>query len=1054
MSAMRSESNSDNFPPLKVFISYSHKDREVKRELENYLASYKDQLVILSDDLVSSGSNWEQAIKDLRSETDVFLLLVSESYLSSTPVNKLELPHIVDRSTKSFAYTIPVILQQCNWQQKDFSKFQSLPKSGPPLEHSESKDAAYYEVVDALLSIRQLKLNSYASKLISEAKETRSESLELSGCDLQRIPWDLLEMSWIKALYLNKNSIKKIENLERLENLELLELAQNEIEHISGLDRLKNLRFLDLEYNKIKSVENLDSNISLTMLGLSSNAIESLAGISQLKQLKTLYIGHNKLRSIQELSDLPQLDRVTLTNNKIKSIKPLLGHIRKGLNVALHYSYNEDEKGIFIKDNPTLAEPSVEVIQQGRDAILKYFGDADTYGTKKLEILKLILVGNSRVGKTNLSEFLRGQALTPIHNSTHLLDIQPWDATFLTTESGKPMRVNIFDFGGQDYYHDSHRMYYSHDTAYILLWDTVTNKYSEEQEKGEPLSENFLYENFPLEYWLESIRYNLTDKFRHDFSNGSRSKSLSKGLISSAPVLVLQNKIDIAEGALNQCILVGEYENVSLFFNVSLRTGKRVKILFDVLSDYLNSLNLSGRELIDYEYRIIEDYLSHPRSFKVVTLDEFREECIRIVDQENIDFNLDNAKIIAEILNSIGVLFYSSLGSNGIIYTDIRRLNELIKEVMDVAKKGSENGIFRLSQVQYIPNIDEILQLLVKNKSIIPISGTEYLAPQFLPVKPSASIAFFLHAFTYYQVQFVYKAYFHKTLLLSLFAEYLSSTLAGTDANVTGLPFWRNGIIISEGEGPNRKMVYVEFEKTEAVGLIKLKTISPYSKTGLERKVENSIEKLSQGWTYCKEVSVNGVDFFEEKDLQHKAELGQYEIAATSGRVYNINDFKHIVDFKSLPSKLFISYSSRNAEFIKRFVTHLEILRASGQIVPWYDRMIESGTRWDDTIRAEMKNADVVVFLLSPDFLATEYIMKTEIPLAIEQMKNERSKFFFIELQPCGWKRTILSEFQQTDDPNQAGKNIISIGNPENDAQWNLVVDELEKKIAEKRNSG
>ncbi len=121
-------------------------------------------------------------------------------------------------------------------------------------------------------------------------------------------------------------------------------------------------------------------------------------------------------------------------------------------------------------------------------------------------------------------------------------------------------------------------------------------------------------------------------------------------------------------------------------------------------------------------------------------------------------------------------------------------------------------------------------------------------------------------------------------------------------------------------------------------------------------------------------------------------------------------------------------------------MTHLEVLKSSGHIDPWYDRMIESGTKWDESIRKEMKNADVIIFLLSPDFLATEYIMKTEIPMAIEQMQSDSAKFFFVELQPCGWKRTIIYQYQQTLDPNSFNKVIISIGKPDNDTKWNEVI--------------
>ena len=99
------------------------------------------------------------------------------------------------------------------------------------------------------------------------------------------------------------------------------------------------------------------------------------------------------------------------------------------------------------------------------------------------------------------------------------------------------------------------------------------------------------------------------------------------------------------------------------------------------------------------------------------------------------------------------------------IFTQITKLNELIKEVMDIAKRGNDKGLFSKEQVAHISCCEEVLQLLSQNNSIIAIEdGNKYLVPQFLPPQPDPSVNFFLNAFTYKQVRFVYKAYFHKTL--------------------------------------------------------------------------------------------------------------------------------------------------------------------------------------------------------------------------------------------------------------------------------------------------
>ena len=135
---------------------------------------------------------------------------------------------------------------------------------------------------------------------------------------------------------------------------------------------------------------------------------------------------------------------------------------------------------------------------------------------------------------------------------------------------------------------------------------------------------------------------------------------------------------------------------------------------------------------------------------------------------------------------------------------------------------------------------------------------------------------------------------------------------------------------------------------------------------------------------------------------------------------------------------------------MRRFETHLEPLKRSGTIELWHDRMIEPGTKWDDNIKEELRKADVIVFLLSPDFIATNYIFEYEIPQAIKQMESANSKLFFVELQPCSWHRTVLSRFQQTTDPKADNKGVIIIGEPMRDDKWKEVIGELEKKILKK----
>lgn len=1097
-----------------VFISYTAADEQFKNDLVSYLQSkWHDELEFLGDSNVQPGAEFE-ILKNFSFQADIILILLSTSYFETikTGFRNFNIPNEsaltstkkVDGDPANLFNTlqllrkkvIPILVDECPWENSVFSNFVILPFSKTPFLNLKNTFDGFAELTGAFHSAIELLKNPQAQNILNETRNQKRLELNLSGLDLKNVPFDLLEMPWLTHLRLERNSIEKIEHLDALLDLENLSFATNKIRKIENLTALTKLKELDLTSNEISELENLENLTSLVrlelrrnqissvqnltqvgsleVLGLSDNQIVSLKGIEELKQLSILYASNNKVRQVDELAGLKNLKRIILTNNQIQSIKPMLERIRDGLFVGYSYDFKESNPGLFIKDNTSLSEPSVEVIQQGREAILKYFSDADQYGVQKLEMVKMILVGNSRVGKTNLSQFLRTGKIDPETSSTHLLDIQPWDAPFLKSENGTLTRVAIFDFGGQDYYHDSHRLYYSHDTAYILLWEPKSNNYEEIKEADHQTNESLIFENFPLEYWLESIKHNLKGKSQSEFKDdkGQVQKGNSQ---KTVPVLVLQNKIDQGEGMLDQNSLAKNYPMVWGFFGVSLSQEKRTKILDEILSDYFRHLNLSGRKLVNFEMKVIRHFLENQGQLEVLSLDAFWTVCIDIIQDRSIEFNKDNAQIIAQILSNSGLILFESTGEGaGWIYTNIQQLNDLVKQIMKVARSGNDQGIFTKQQILEIPYHEAVTGLLIRNNSIIEINSGEFLAPQFLPTEPDKFIRFFLPGFVHTQIRYVYKAFFHKMLMLNLFSKYLEKENIDTTMGVRSFPFWRNGIIIKREntELNTVEMVFVEFVKTKDFGLVNIRTQNPFSRNRLEQEIVQTLDNLNTDWTHEKQMSADSIHYFDVAKIKKEVESKQFSFTHTMKhdttdlkvweewntqttsqmapnppqKVFSVFDFKHIEEFGALPKKLFISYSSKNSAFVKRFVTHLEVLKAKGAIDPWYDRMIESGTRWDDSIQEEMYRSDLIIFMLSPDFLATEYVMKTEVPMAIRRFPTG-NRLFFVQLLPCSWDQTILNQFQQTDDAKEKDKTVISVGTPENDTEWSRVMAELIEKL-------
>ena len=1057
---------------MKIFISYSHNNNEEKNQLVRYLAKSGNQFEIFSDEMLKPGDDWNTILTRFRDEADVFLLLVSDFYLRSETINN-ELKQILERGNSGKAYVIPVILTECSWSDMPFAKFQAVPKFGMQISRFENKEKAYEQITEALQSLFYLLLNKKALDIIQKCKTEKCTTLNLSYCNLYYVPLDLSGMDWIEELHLQNNSIRKIDHLDALVNLKYLNFSNNEITIIENLDKLDKLAYLDLERNRLAEIQNLDHNTNLKTLGVSTNNIQELSGIAHLNNLETFYAARNKLSNISELGKLINLKRIVLTDNPISSIRDLLPLIQAGVPVQLKYALKEKEQGIFIKGCP-VADPPVEVIAIGGQAIIEHFSKIKEHGDKKLEIIKLILVGNSGVGKTNFSELLQKKKVNSRHVSTDTLSIQSWRAPFLKSESGNEMMVNIFDFGGQDYYHDLHRLYYSHDTAYVLLWDTGTNAYAERKEKLDDTTE-LIYEDFPIEYWLESIQYNLYGKEAFDFTKstqeGNKPVNVSAAnmlqstagiaekavvetdLSATAPVLVLQNKIDLGEGLLNQVSLRAKYPNITTFFNVSIHAKKRTKILYEVLDSCLSKLNLSGRKLIRYQHEIIEKYLESEIAFEVLTLAEFKDKCAQLTPQHKNILDISDAKTIAGVLTNIGIVYFNlpakaNTQDEGIVFTRIDELNDLIKKVMNEAKLGGNKGLFNYAQVSGVKYIDHVLSLLVKNNSVIPLENETYLVPHFLPTAADYNVELFARAFVHCQIRYVYTAYFHKSIVMSLFARFLGKQNSNTDGNgsLKVIHYWRNGLVLSQDANERPQMVFINFIKEPSACRIEIRTLYPFGRTGLEREIEKELDELNKGWSFSKEVSINSKDFFEVNMMIEQAKNKDF-IFQKNNQVFTVNDFKHLVVFEKVPKKLFISYSSKNTEFVKRFWVHLDVLKTAGYIEPWYDRKIEAGSKWDDAIQKEMSTSHLVIFLLSPDFLNTSYIMNVEVKKAMEMETAKQCELFFIQLLPCSWEDTGLKNYQMMLDPDHTGKKQFYISTPGNDEAWKTIVNILRDKI-------
>jgi hypothetical protein len=139
-------------PPIKVFISYSHQDEPLRRQLEDHLALLKRQggINIWHDRRISPGEEWKGKIDRELAEAHIILLVVTSSFLASDYCYDVEMKVALERSDSHDAFVVPIIGKACDWHTAPFAKLQSLPKDGQPVTSWPNTDEAWADVASGI----------------------------------------------------------------------------------------------------------------------------------------------------------------------------------------------------------------------------------------------------------------------------------------------------------------------------------------------------------------------------------------------------------------------------------------------------------------------------------------------------------------------------------------------------------------------------------------------------------------------------------------------------------------------------------------------------------------------------------------------------------------------------------------------------------------------------------------------------------------------------------------------------------------------------------------
>ena len=412
----------------------------------------------------------------------------------------------------------------------------------------------------------------------------------LLGNQLTFLPPEIGRLQSLKELDLVGNQLTSLPSeIGQLQSLTSLNLYDNQLTSLPPeIGQLQSLTALHLDGNQLTSLPpEIGQLQSLTALKLMNNQLTSIPPeIGQLQNLKTMYLHFNELSTLPpEIGNLQNLSDLTLYINLLSTLPPEIGRLKRLLDLNLDYNQLStlpseigklhNLKQLDLGRNQLSTLPSEikqlknleyltlsgnnlpippEILKKTNEpaTILNYyFQHVDAKERRPLNEAKMLLVGQGSVGKTSLVKRLIEDKFDRDEKKTEGINICDW--------SIGDIKLNIWDFGGQEIMHATHQFFLTKRSLYLLVLNARQDEYDNR-----------------IEYWLKLIE---------SFSGDS-------------PVIVVVNKCDdeklpdFAEQALQS-----KYKIIKSFVYTSAESGKGRQELIDKIGELVGKLEHVQDEL-------------------------------------------------------------------------------------------------------------------------------------------------------------------------------------------------------------------------------------------------------------------------------------------------------------------------------------------------------------------------------------------------------------------------------------------------------------------------
>jgi internalin A len=493
----------------------------------------------------------------------------------------------------------------------------------------------------------------------------------------------------------------------------------------------------------------------LTQLWLNSNQISVIPDcVGNLSQLTQLWLDRNQISVIPDcVGNLSQLARLDLQNNQIRELPEVLNGL-------------PNLKELDLRGNPLSIPPDLLDANQhergkrpaAQPILDYYFTTRDPEEVSYLQEAKLLIVGEASAGKTSLAQKLLNPdyALPPERESqsTQGIEIQRWE--FIGSH-GNAYRIHIWDFGGQEIYHQTHQFFLTDRSLYLLVAD------SRKEDTDHP-------------YWLNIIRL----------------------LSNNSPVLLVQNEKQDRWCNLNRRELQAEFDALWIPPAINLADGRGLPDLRRTIQRQIEDLLGEGLPFPN-KWLAVRHILEND-SRNVIAFADYQAIC----RQQGIhDFS--PMLSLSASLHSLGTCLHFQKDPilKHLLILKPNWGTAAVYKVLDNQRVKTNLGQFTdadladiWSDGHYANLQHELLQLMKQFKVCyeIPRRNGHYIAPHLLNPSPPDYTWEATHSLT---LRYEYKGFMPKGILTRFIVEQhkLIENVSCPDAALV----WKTGVVLTKG---------------------------------------------------------------------------------------------------------------------------------------------------------------------------------------------------------------------------------------------------------------